>query len=182
MEVFKNLKPGQVLSETSFFKVEKIVGDQVQLGAENGESVILNKGYVDTFLSSGDQFLTEEKVTRTEMAEIMTNNVRVAMTVNFNKQVKPEDIQKEIQEAYENSTPKEFSTKMKTAVKKGLSGEERTMVGRHYGTKDEFGRLHFTDMNVDRDMSKTYDNRARLVDPRTLNWMTVNGIKYMIKK
>jgi hypothetical protein len=182
MEVFKNLKPGQVLSETSFFKVEKVVGDRVQLQAENGESVVLNAGYVDSFLSSGDQFSKEEKVTRTEMADIMMSNARTAMTLSYNKQVKEADVVKEISEAYENSTPKEALNKMKAAVKKGLSGEERVMRGRHYGTKDEFGRTHFIDMDVDRDVSKTYDTRQRLVDSRTLNWLIVNDTKYTIKK
>lgn len=181
MEIFKNLKKGQILSETSFFIVDKIVGDQAQFQAENGEPVILNEGYINSFLVSGDLFTKEEQVTRTEMADIMVSNARVAMTVNFNKQVKPEDIQKEIQEAYENSTPKDFSTKMKAAVKKGLSGEERTMRGRHYGNINEFGRLQFIDMEEVRKPG-AYDNRLKQVDPRTLNWMIVNDTKYTIKK
>lgn len=183
MSTFKNLKPGQILSETSFYKVEKIVGSQAQFQAENGESVILNEGYINSFLTSGDNFSKEEAVTRTEMSEILLKNPYRAMTVNFNKQVKEADIQKEIQEAYDNSTPKEFSTKMKSAIKKGMAGEERTMKGYHFGNQDEFGRVHFIDMGIDRDFSKTsYDTRQRLMDTRTLNWMILNDTKYTIKK
>jgi hypothetical protein len=181
MSKFKNLKQGDVLSEAAFYKVEKIVGDKVQLQMDSGESVILNQGYVDSFLTSADQFSKEEKVTKTELAELVSSNPRTVMTVNFFKQVKEIDVQKEIQEAYENSSPKEFTTKMKLAVKKGLAGEARTMIGRHYNTKDEFGRIHFTDMSINKDFSKTYDTRARLFDPRTLNWAIINDVKYTVK-
>lgn len=183
MSEFKKLVVGEVLSETSFYTVEKVVGDKVQLGAENGESVIIDKPYVEAFLASASQYKLEQAVTRTEMSEIMLKNSFRAITVNFQKQVKDTDIQKEIQEAYENSTPKEFASKMKVAVKKGLSGVERSMVGRHFGHQDEFGRVQFIDMEVKKDFSKaTYDTRQRQVDPRTLNWIIVNDIKYVIKK
>lgn len=183
MSKFKNLVVGEVLSETSFYKVEKIVGNKVQLGAENGDSVIFDEGYVNAFLASANQFTKEEAVTRTEMSEIMVKNAFRAITVNFNKQIKEGDIQKEIQEAYENSTPKEFTAKMKAAVKKGLTGEERTMKGYHFGNQDEFGRVHMIDMDIDRDFSKsTWDNRQRQVDTRTLNWLIVGDTKYTIKK
>ncbi len=182
MSTFKNLKPGQVLSETAFYKVEKVVGNEAQFQAENGDSVILNEGYVNSFLLSGDNYSKEEAVTRTEMSDILLRNPFRAMTVNFNKQVKETDIIKEIQDAHDNSTPKEFTAKMKAAIKRSMAGEERTMVGRHFGSQDEFGRVQFVDMGIDRDFSKDYDTRQRLMDTRTLNWMVVNDIKYTIKK
>lgn len=182
MGKFKNLKTGDVLSETSFYKVEKVVGNKVQLGMENGESVVLDEGYVNSFLSSADQYSKEEAVTRTEMGEIMIKSSFRALTASYQKQVKDTDIQKEIQDAYDNSTPKEFGTKMKAAVKKGLNGEERIMKGRHFGVQDVNGRLSFVDMGIDRDTSKTYDTRLRLLDPRTLNWLIVDDVKYIIKK
>jgi hypothetical protein len=183
MSTFKNLQPGQVLSETSFYKVEKIVGSQAQFKAEDGQSVVLNEGYINSFLISGDNYSKEEAVTRTEMSEILLKNPFRAMTANFNKQVKDTDIIKEIQEAYENATPKDFASKMKTAVKNGMAGEERTMKGYHFGSQDDFGRVHFIDMGIDRDFSKTtYDTRQRLLDTRTLNWLIVNDTKYTIKK
>ena len=181
MSKFKNLKVKEVLSEQSFYTVEKIQGNKVQLKTDSGEMIVVDEGYVDSFLSSADQFTNTEKISKTELADLVVSNPRTAITVNFNKQVKETDVTKEIAEAYENSTPKEFATKMKAAVKKGLSGEERTMVGRHYGTKDEFGRLHFTDMGIEKDETKTYDTRARLVDPRTLNWAIINDVKYIVK-
>lgn len=182
MSKFKNLKVKEVLSEQSFYTVEKIQGNKVQLKTDSGQMIVVDEGYVDSFLTSANQFSKEEKVSKTELTEIFLSFPRTAITVNFNKQVKEADVAKEIQEAYENSNPKEFSTKMKQALKKGLAGEARTMIGRHFGTQDEFGRVQFIDMSIDRDFSKpTYDNRQRQVDTRTLNWAIINDVKYVVK-
>lgn len=186
---FKGLKVGEVLSETQFYKVEKIVGDKVQLKNDEGQNIVVNSDYVDNQLSSSTQFTESKAVTRTEMAELVIASARTAMQLSYNKQVKEADVvaelEKEIATAYNNSTPSQFTVAVKKAVKastkKTLQGEERIMTGRHYGTKDDFGRLHFIDMEQDKDASKTYDTRQRLVDPRTLNWAIVSGVKYTIK-
>ena len=109
-------------------------------------------------------------------------NPRTVMTINYNKQVKAVDVIAEIEEMYQNSTPKEISTKLKKSVNKALAGEERLIVGRHYGTKDSGGRLQFIDMGIEKDFTKTdYDTRQRLVDMRTLNWAIISDIKYVTK-
>lgn len=176
---FSELKVGSVLSEAQYYKVQKVVGDEVQLDAGQSEPVILNRAYVETFLVSGDQFTEQVKVNRTEMTHILINSPRVAMTVNFNKQVKETDIVKEIEDAYQNSTPAQLSAAIKKAVKRGMNGEERTMVGRHYGSVDVNGRLSFVDMHIDPKTDAAQG--SRLVDPRTLNWLIVGGKKYTIK-
>lgn len=178
---FKNLQVGNVLSETQYYKVEKIVGNNVQLGTDDSESIVLDKGYVEKFLTSAHDVEKTEKVSRTEMAEILLSHPRIAITVCYNKQVKEADVVKEIMEAYANTAPKEADKAMKKAVKKALEGEERVMVGRHYGSKDDFGRLHFVDMEQERGTNPTFDGRSRLVDPRTLNWIIANNVKYVIK-
>ena len=87
----------------------------------------------------------------------------------------------EIMKSYESSTPKTMEAAIKKAVKHGLEGEERVMIGRHYGASDDFGRVHFVDMEVVKDASKDYDTRMRLVDPRTLQHLIVNNVKYNLK-
>ena len=47
MTDFKKLKVGEVLSETQFYKVQKIAGDKVQLQNDFGEPIVVNKDYVD---------------------------------------------------------------------------------------------------------------------------------------
>lgn len=179
---FKKLTVKEVLSETQFYSVEKIEGDRVQLKNDEGKMIVVDKAYVEGCLTSALQVEKEETMSRTEVSAIFQTCAAVAVTVNFNKQVKEADVAKEIQEAYENSTPKEFATKMKKSIKKALEGEERTMTGRHYGKMNELGRIQFIDMKTGpRDESKDYDTRMRLVDPRTINWFICRGIKYIAK-
>lgn len=181
MTKFNQLKTGEKLSETQFYIVEKIAGDQIQLKPDAGESIVVDKSYAESFLTSASQFTETKPVTRTELTEIIRSNPARAITINFNKQVKAPDVTKEIIEAHENSTPKAFAAVVAKAVKKALDGEERTIVGRHYNSYDEFGRLHFTDMEIAQDASKNYDVRQRLVDPRTANWVIAENVKYIKK-
>lgn len=177
----KIIKEGDICSEICFYTVEKVNGNQVVLKNDDGESIEVSKEYAETFLSSGTEFETTEKLSRTELIEKFMTCTGVAMEANFNKQVKEADVVKEILENYQNSTPKEFDVKVKKSVKKALQGEERVIIGRHWGSKDEFGRIHFTDMKLDKDSTKAYDVRQRLVDPRTLNYFVCRGIKYQVK-
>lgn len=178
---FKKLKEGEVLSEQQFYTVRKIGSEKVQLTNDKGEDIIVDKKYVDTCLTSANQYDTSKTVNKTEAAAIFLAQSGIAMTVNFNKQVKEADVVKEILEAYSTSTPKEIEAKVKKSVKAALSGVERTMVGRHYGELNELGRVQFIDMEEKKVTGKDYDSRLRLVDPRGINWFIVKGVKYTVK-
>lgn len=183
MPKFNQLKVGGVLSETQYYKVVDIKGDKVQLQNDEGTNIVVNDGYVENALNAADQFTKTEKVTKTKLAEIFMSYPRIAMTVNFNKQVKPEDVAKGIIDVYDDlgmgMTKADFGKKVKAAL--SIKGEERTMIGRHYGSKDVNGRVHFIDMNVEKAVGKDYDTRQRLVDPRTINFIIVDNVKYQLK-
>lgn len=181
MTTFKNLKPGTALSESQFYVVEKVSGDKVQLQTDNGGHVVVDKAYVEGYLFSADQYTETKTVSRSEAAAILLSNPSVVMTVNFNKQVKDADVVKEIMSAYEDSTPKTMETAVKKAVKKALTGEERTMIGRHFGDLNDLGRINFIDMQVPKEAGKTYDTRIRQVDPRSVNYLIVRGVRYNVK-
>lgn len=182
MADFNKLQTKQVLSETQFYIVEKIVGDKVQLGTESGKSVVLDKGYVEVLLTSADQYETTEKITRTELAELLVKNPNVAMTVNFNKKVDEKEVLKEMLDVHRNTAPKDVEKQFKLAVKKALEGEERTAVGRHNGHINQFGRLDFIDMGKEKKSSSAgYDGRQIQVDPRTINWLILRGVRYEAK-
>lgn len=178
---FKNLKKGEVLSETQFYSVVKVQGEKVQLKNDTGTDIVVDSKYVETCLTSANQYKNEKTVNMTEAAAVFINSTNVAVTVNFNKQVKESDVVAEIMTAYEGSTIKAMETAVKKAVKSALVGTERTMVGRHYGGLNELGRVQFTDMEADKTPGKDYDSRLRLVDPRTINWFISRGTKYNVK-
>lgn len=177
MSKFKNLKVGEVLSETQYYKVEKIKGNQAQLLTANGDSIVLNDEYINNLLSSATQYDEVKKVTRTELAETFLANARVAMTVMFHKKVDPKQVSESVSSIYGElnlgMTEASFQKKVKAVL--DLKGEERIMVGRHYGSVDVNGRVSFVDMNIDS------GNPNRLVDPRTIDYLIVGGIKYELK-
>lgn len=178
---FKSLKTNEVLSEQQFYKVVKTSGDKVQLKNDNGEMIVVDSKYVESCLTSAQQYSSEKTVNKTEAAAIFISQAGVAITVNFNKQVKEADVVKEIMTTYEGSAPKVFEAAVKKAVKNALSGIERTMVGRHYGDMNELGRINFIDMEEEKTPGKDYDSRLRQVDPRSINWFICRGVKYNVK-
>lgn len=175
MAKFNKLKVNEVLSESTYYKVIKIVGNQAQLQTDTGKNIVVDNQIVENCLKSADQFETEEKKTRTELSEILFANPNVAMTVSYNKKVDPKTVLAEIMNAHQNTAPKDIEKAFKKAINTAIEGEERIMRGRHYGNIDNNGRLNFHDMDVDS------GNPNRLVDPRTLNFLIVNGVKYIQK-
>jgi len=178
---FNKLKEGNKLSETQYYKVVKIKGDKVQLKNGIDQDIVVDKGYVEECLTSGEQFDTEVKISKTDLTKLFLENPNVVFTVSFNKQVKEADVTKEIMDAYEGSTPKSIEATIKKAVKKALNGEERVLEGYHNGIQDEFGRVNAIDMNIPKDPSKGYNTALRLVDPRELNYLILKGTKYTVK-
>jgi hypothetical protein len=107
--------------------------------------------------------------------------------VNFNTQIKEKDALDAMAAIYPNKGGKmlseaDYKKKAKEILASVIVGKERTMVGRHYGSVNEFGRVSFIDMEIEKDTTKAdYDSRTRQVDPRTINWMIIRGVKYKTK-
>ena len=186
MTDFKKLKVGSKLSETQYYRVEKISGNQVQLRNDFDEPIVVDNNYVEKCLTSADQFKQERTMSRTDVANLFIASTNVALTVNYNKQINEKDVKEQLNALYPNKGGKilsenDYKKRISDVISSALLGEERTMVGRHYGSQDEFGRVRFIDMEQTIDKAKDYDNRQRLVDPRTINWLILKGVKYIVK-
>lgn len=175
---FEDLKKGEVLSEIQFYKVDEIKGDKVRLIADSGEAVVVDKNYVEQFLASGEQFESTIDVNKTQLQDIIINNPRTAMTVCYNKQTDVKELKKDLTKSLSKKLPLDDVYKV---VMSHIEGEERIIKGRHDGHLDAGGRIKFIDMDIEKDLSKDYDTRFRLVDPRKLNYAIVNNVKYIVK-
>lgn len=182
---FKNLKKGECLSEVQYYTVEQVKGNKVQLKNDKNEFIVVDNNYVEKCLISASQFSTEKFITKTEAAQLFISNAGIAMTVNFNKQVKDSDVKKAIFDLYPNKgkivSEKDFQTKVGSILKSALEGEERTMIGRHSGEVNELGRVQFVDMEAGLVAGKSYDSRFRQVDPRQINYVILKNVKYKVK-
>ena len=119
------------------------------------------------------------------LEELFKEHPRTAMTVCFRKQPKEKDVAATIAELYPNKgkiiSEAEFAQRAKEIAKDVIQGELRVMRGRHYNTYGAGGRVQFIDMDIERDTAKDYDTRMRLVDPRTIEYLVVDGVKYTLK-
>lgn len=186
MTKFDTLKENDKLSEAQFYSVVKKTDKQVQLRNDAGELIVVDKEYVEKCLTSANQFEEEKSITKTEAASLFLGAANVVMTVNFNKQVKEKEAREELYKLYANKggtviSEAEYKKRVNSAVASILVGEERTMVGRHFGEQNELGRVHFIDMEIVKTIGEEYDNRLRQVDPRTINWLIIRGVKYKVK-
>lgn len=168
------IKEGLILSETQFYKVAKVVGDKVQLTNDEGTNIVVDKNYIEKCTNSADNVVKTEKVNKTQLAEKFLSSSRTALTVCYTKQVDPKDVASKI-------VGITTEAQAKVVAKSLVQGEERVMKGRHYHSVDDFGRVHFIDMEIEKDSSKSYDVRQRLVDPRDIKWLIVDNVKYVRK-
>lgn len=184
------LVKGSILSESSFFIVKDVLknGDIIVVD-DHGNNVEIGKAYVEGVLSSADQFDKEENKTMTELAELFINSARIAMTVAFMKkdtektkkaynQEKQAKID-QITNAKVSDVPRLLNDLIENPITKVIPGELRVMKGRHYGAIDELGRVQFTDMELP---LTDPSSRLRQVDPRTIQYLIVGGVKYNLKK
>lgn len=177
---------GDYYSRLSYGRITGTSHHSVQITNESGNEWSISNEIIEDEFYFHNQIETEVKITRTELAEIFINHPRMIMTANYHKQVKEKELNEEFFKLYANKggviiSEADYKKKVKELTKVALKGEERTIVGRHENGLDDFGRMHFTDVEANWDKSKDYDTRHRLVDPRTLNWVIVGNVKYSIK-
>lgn len=107
-------------------------------------------------------------MSRTRAIEILVENSHTAMTVCFYKKVDPKEAAAALAAGKGTMSDREWNKLVKTT----LDGEERVMVGHHEGKWDEHRRLRFTEMA----------KGARLVDPRTIDYIIVGRVKFNVKE
>jgi|ERR1044072_9302601 hypothetical protein len=189
MTKFKNLRTGEKLSEVQYYSVKAVnaKAKTAVLVTDAGEEVEVDEKYIQDNMASSVQYDSEKEINRTDAAALFIASPGVVMTVNYNTQVKEKDALTAMEAIYPNKGGKmlsesDYKKKAKEIISSVIIGKERTMIGRHYGSVNEFGRVSFIDMEIIKDATKAdYDSRTRQVDPRTINWMIIKGVKYTVK-
>lgn len=129
----------------------------------------IDKPIVAKEFSFADQYEEGEVImmSRTDLITILMNNPQTAMTIVFDKKPKVEDASKLLRDGQGEMSEREW----RKIVKQAINGEERTMIGYHEGSIDDFGRLRFVESG----------KGHRLVDPRTLKSVLVGRKLYQVK-
>lgn len=200
----KNFKVGDVLSESSHYVVTGIYGnDTVLKHQESGDSVHINKMYIEKYLESADEVINEVKVTKEDKKD-GTLGIRSifesihgtqVFTVCFKKQDTPKS-QKKLN-AEIATLISDFFNEIDTIQKskKGVAdaakrfaeelithpilpyeeGEDRVLRGFKIQFESRDGRYNCVDMDIED------NNNIRPVNINTIKWLIIGGTKYVVE-
>lgn len=201
----KEIKKGDILSESSHYRVKNILGSSVILEHfESKSEVSIDKKYLHNFCNTADSYITEIKVTKENKRDgtagirsiwenIYNNKV---FTVCFKKQDKAKS-QKKLNEEIDYLV-KQFSAdidKVKAnkkvaaeRVKKLITelirepilpyeeGEDRVLRGFKIQFESIDGKYQCIDMDIE-----DSENNVRLVNINTIKWLIIDNIKYIVQ-
>jgi hypothetical protein len=175
------LQVGEYLSDIQYYKITKIDGKTISVINERGFESEIDKDIVQEGMFSASQYEFERPVTRTEACEILEQAGDQVFTVNFNKQVKEKELRDKLLSAIKKQNGELFSySEIEKAVKKlskeATEGEARTLIGYLLKVEPKMGRSSVIDLEIPPDQ-----HRIRLIDHRTLNWLILKNVKYIVK-
>lgn len=171
------LKKGTKWSRISYGEILDISYNQITVRNEKGTEWTVTPAIVEDEFFTPDQYEEVKEVNRTEMVNAIVGNARIIMSVHFKKKPDHKDLVSTVTELLDDEKggrTRLSSRKLSSLLKAATAGEDRTMIGRHQGVQDEFGRLQFTDM-------ESPGVPLKQVDPRTVEWAIVGNVKYVLK-
>ena len=176
-----NLKVGDYLSETQYYKVVKINPKTVTIVNERGVQHNFDKDLIAEGMHSASEYDTEKSLNRTEINEILQQAGNSIFTVNFHKQVKEQEIKEKLLNAIRDEQgnlldAQDIENKLTEISRELTKGEERTMIGYLLELNTLMGRSLVIDMEISPEQ-----NRIRQIDHRTINWLILKNTKYIVK-
>lgn len=171
------LKKGTKWSRISYGEIVDTNYNEITVRNEKGKEWNITPAIVEDEFFTPDQFEEVKEVNRTEMVNAIVSNARIIMSVHFKK--KPDHktlvgLVTDLLDDENGGRTRPGSRKLSSLLKIATAGEDRTMIGRHQGVQDEFGRLQFTDM-------ESSGMPLKQVDPRTVEWAIVGNTKFILK-
>ena len=138
------MKKNNIVSLTNFLKVLYVYDSRNKIRVKNIhtglEFDIIGTELIKR-LSSADDYESEEFVSKTELAKLLTESYNVAMSVKFKK----------------------------------ANGQSRIVRCKLLSNEPLMGRSYVEDLDIEE------ENNTRLVDHRTLEYIILNGTKYVTK-
>lgn len=201
----KEIKKGDILSESSHYRVKNILGSRVILEHfESKNEVSIDKEYLHNFCNTADSYITEIKVTKEDKKDgtlgirsiwenIYNNKV---FTVCFKKQdtkksnkqfttevnALAEQMCKEIDQVKASKkgvadwAKKTLHALMSNPIPKIVEGEDRVLRGYKIQFESRDGKYQCVDMDIE-----DSENNVRLVNINTIKWLIIDNIKYIVQ-
>ena len=207
IEQVNKLKQGSVISESSHYIVENILGSTATLTHfESGQQVQISTAYLASYTNSADLYNEEVKVGKEDKKDgtlgirSIWENIHSGQvfTVCFKKQDKPKSAKKfnaevndivtkvceEIDQVKSSKkgvaewAKRTISALMANPVSKYEEGEDRILRGYKIQFESRDGRYNCVDM----DITKTdKESGIRPVNILSIKWLIYNGTKYIVE-
>ncbi|PSF37826.1 hypothetical protein C7H19_07530 [Aphanothece hegewaldii CCALA 016] len=178
---FSKLKLGDYLFDIQYYKVVEVNPKSIAVINERGFGSEIDKDIIEEGMYSASQYEFEKIVSRTEICEILEQAGNYIFTVNFNKQIREKDLKDKLLAAIKDKKGNplshlEIEKALSKVSQEAIQGEERTLVGYLLKVEPKMGRSTVIDIEcpVER-------NRIRLVDHRTINWLILRNVKYVVQ-
>ena len=207
IEKINQLKKGSIISESSHYIVENILGSTATLTHfESGQQVQISTSYLENYTNSADLYDNEVKVGKEDKKDgtlgirSIWENIHSGQvfTVCFKKQDKPKSQKKlnaeisSLIESFSNEIDNVKSNKKGVAncakqlieelVKNPIlpyeEGEERVLRGYKIQFSSRDGRYDCVDMDITR---TDKESGIRPVNILTIKWLIFDGIKYTVE-
>ncbi|MCA8938755.1 MAG: hypothetical protein KDB07_03020 [Planctomycetes bacterium] len=174
------LAPGDFLSRVSYCQVvSRQPGGMLVVRNKDGFEWSISEGIVEAEFYSADQFDHEhvQKMTKTELVELLLSARDAAFTVAYHKQLKMEDAIESMANAVAEagglgSGKRQAKAFLKKTLPDNTQGELRVLQGHMLKPEPLLGRSHVWDFE---------SKGIRLVDHRTVQWLILRGVKYELK-
>ena len=199
------IKKGDILSESSHYRVKNILGSSVILEHfESKNEVSIDKEYLHNFCNTADSYITEVKVTKEDKKDgtlgirSIWENIHSGkvFTVCFKKQdtkksnkqfttevnALAEQMCKEIDQVKASKkgvadwAKKTLHTLMSNPIPKIVEGEDRVLRGYKIQFESRDGKYQCVDMDIE-----DLENNVRLVNINTIKWLIIDNIKYIVQ-
>lgn len=123
-------------------------------------------------MHSGKVFAKTEKLALTKIVKLFTEAHDCAFTVCFRTKLDEKHVKDELQKLNEGLLKDE--KRLKAFAKEVIQGQEMTITGRYYKHETKLGRSLIIDLE------QPWGRGFRLVDHRTLQYLIIKNVKYIV--
>ncbi len=164
---YSKLKAGDWFSGTSYYQVDAIQkGGEVDL-TNKGQCISVTGDLLETEMNNSSVYDSEEALSLTKVAELLTQANTKCFTVTFNTKTDS----KAIADLLSWATAADLKNS-KTLAKQLLLGKRTTIVGRLANSQGKLGRSLVVDLTTE---------GFKQVDHRHLISLILNNVKYTVK-
>ena len=150
-----NLKKGNWFSQITYYKVKEIDDENVIVRTmKDSQTLTLSKDILNTEMNSGHAYDSEDKVTRTQLIEILQNARESCMTIKFHKKIDDKYIKEVMSENFKAAKDLKNAKLLAQVSKELTQGAATTMTCCLTNSEtNKLGRSNILDLNVPHGMN-----------------------------